>query len=320
MTAIDRQHPYLAPLLIKHGADINTKSTRGETPLMCAAYHNYTTPANMQNEGSMQSIPESLDNIEQTGETCYKAWPGYQNGGRLDVMKILISRGAELDTKDNFGQTALCKAIRTNSFAAVKTLLGASACVNTFDDDCRTPLHLAAASVTSSVYMVKLLVKNHALINVGDRYRHTPLCLCMQNSFDQELSIAKCLVCHGAIVQEPNVLDALHMQLLSWGGRKVFGLMEMILKAGLGSSGANYLRSKVEDSYLSFRDNDVKVDCLRLLQQYTCKPQPLTNVCRIAIRNQIIMCTPGSSIEPFIEELPLPQLLKHFLMFNGNNC
>ena len=112
VTAIDREHPYLVPLLIKHGADVNSKSTRGETPLMCAAYHNYTTPANMQND-QKPSSSQLVESMEQPGDTTFKAWPGSQTGERLDVMKILISRGAELDTKDNFGQTALCKAIRT---------------------------------------------------------------------------------------------------------------------------------------------------------------------------------------------------------------
>ena len=112
---------------------------------------------------------ESKDNIN--GRTPL-SWAAIQ--GHEAVVKLLLEKGAQLESKDDFGQTPLSWAAENGHEAVVKLLLEKGAQLESKDDVGRTPLSSAAENGHKAV--VKLLIEKGAQLEskttmVGCRYR-----------------------------------------------------------------------------------------------------------------------------------------------------
>ena len=59
-------------------------------------------------------------------------------------MQLLLDKGADIESKDNYGQTPLSWAAERGHEAVVQLLLDKGADIESKDDDGRTPLSLAA--------------------------------------------------------------------------------------------------------------------------------------------------------------------------------
>ena len=64
----------------------------------------------------------------------------------LDVVKLLVNVGANVDGADQFGSTPLFWAVRRGSPEVVRFLLESGAAVDTRDNDGKTPLMVAAVA------------------------------------------------------------------------------------------------------------------------------------------------------------------------------
>jgi len=92
---------------------------------------------------------------------------GASGEGNMDVMKLLIRKGAKVDAKNNYaGVPALLLAAVNGKEEAVKLLVQAGANVNETDNDGHTPLIEAAGKGHAQI--VKFLLENHADPNVKD--------------------------------------------------------------------------------------------------------------------------------------------------------
>ena len=95
--------------------------------------------------------------------------------GREDAAKLLIANGADIDAKDNYGYTPLHEATGNRRWArAVACLLiseGADIHARTVDGV--SPLHQAAKWGDPNI--VKLLIEKGADVNAVDQYGNTPL-------------------------------------------------------------------------------------------------------------------------------------------------
>jgi ankyrin repeat protein len=60
--------------------------------------------------------------------------------GSLEIVKILLDKGADVNTKDNYGSTALMMASRDGRIEVVKLLLSKKADANAKDEDGDTAL------------------------------------------------------------------------------------------------------------------------------------------------------------------------------------
>jgi ankyrin repeat protein len=60
--------------------------------------------------------------------------------GHEAVVKLLVEKGADVDTKDNYGRTPLSQAAENANKAVVKLLLEKGADVESKDINCETPL------------------------------------------------------------------------------------------------------------------------------------------------------------------------------------
>ena len=112
---------------------------------------------------------ETKDNDSGRTPLLWAAWNGHEA-----VVKLLLEKGAELETKDNdSGWTPLLWASWNGHEAVVKLLLEKGAELESKDDNGQTPLWWAAYNGHKAV--VKLLLEKGADLESKDDYGQTPL-------------------------------------------------------------------------------------------------------------------------------------------------
>lgn len=95
-----------------------------------------------------------------------------------DVAKWLLSSGADVNARDNRGETPLYFAA-AGSRDLVKLLLANKADVNAQDNNGDTPLHEAAYTINKDT--AELLIAHKADVNAKDNYGDTPLLMAAIN-------------------------------------------------------------------------------------------------------------------------------------------
>jgi ankyrin repeat protein len=136
-----------------------------------------------------------------------------QLGGDDAVVKLLLEKGAEMESKDNdCGQTPLSLAAMEGHEAAVKLLLEKGAELESKDKDGRTPLSRAGENGHEAV--VKLLLKKGAEMESKDKDGRTPLSRAV---IDGREAAVKLLLENGAELVSKD--DKYAQTPLSWGCR-----------------------------------------------------------------------------------------------------
>ncbi|MGX3011388.1 ankyrin repeat domain-containing protein [Helicobacter sp. 23-1044] len=126
------------------------------------------------------------------------AWANYDRDlisaavvGDLNEVKSLISKGADVNMKDEFGGTVLMKASMYGHFEIVKFLVSKGANVNAKDGILGFTA-LMSASIEGHFEVVKFLVKNGANVNAKDMFSETAL------SYTENSEIKQFLINNGA--------------------------------------------------------------------------------------------------------------------------
>jgi ankyrin repeat protein len=93
----------------------------------------------------------------------------------IDASKVqdLIKRGADVNSKNNYGQTPLHRALGNNAIEIAKLLIDAGADVEAKNNYGLTPLHLASGN--NHIEMTEFLLERGADVNAKDKYGRTPL-------------------------------------------------------------------------------------------------------------------------------------------------
>ena len=115
----------------------------------------------------------------------YRAcWNNY-----LEIAKLLIERGADINLADSDGRTPLYRACWNNYLEIARLLIKGNADVNLAEKDGETPLHVACWN--NNLEIAKLLIERGADINLADSDDETPLYrACLRN----KLEIARLLI------------------------------------------------------------------------------------------------------------------------------
>lgn len=187
--ALDEQHPEIAKTLIQGGANPNYALRRvagtGDKELFHLVLARNPAPEALASAldaaaggGHIALVKELLDrgvNINGAPDgSAPLATAAYY--GRADVMKLLLSRGAAVDTPDHGSggnhETALQYAIRgAHSVEIVRLLLGAGASVNVQDTSGTTPL----MSALDYPELAGLMLANGADVNARTTSKSTAL-------------------------------------------------------------------------------------------------------------------------------------------------
>jgi ankyrin repeat protein len=89
-------------LLLKNGADVNSKNTEGQTLLICASIHG-------KSDAVRFLIERGVDvNLRDNSGNTALIWASQM--GDTKIVNILLDKGADPNIQDNFGQTALAVA------------------------------------------------------------------------------------------------------------------------------------------------------------------------------------------------------------------
>jgi len=117
---------------------------------------------------------------------------------RKDIVEFLISSGADVNAKENDGDTPLIEASE-GYLELVKILVAKGADLNSRDDDGNTPLHEAASQGHTDV--AEYLISKGAEINARNEKGETPLYKAADNG---RLETVKRLVSRGADLNLPD--------------------------------------------------------------------------------------------------------------------
>jgi ankyrin repeat protein len=96
-----------------------------------------------------------------------------------ELVELLISSGADVNTKDDFGTTPLHRAARFDKSVLAELLILNGADVNAKTEVGATPLHLAAQAGSKNI--LKSLISNRADVNARDNSGYTPLSISLNH-------------------------------------------------------------------------------------------------------------------------------------------
>lgn len=103
--------------------------------------------------------------------------------GEVEVARLLISRGADVNARASDGNTPLVEAATHNRLDMVKLLLDSGADVNAANDRGDIPLHWAAARGNQEV--VRLMILKGADVNARNNDGNTPLGLAVSKGHEE---------------------------------------------------------------------------------------------------------------------------------------
>ncbi|KAB2031743.1 hypothetical protein ES319_D05G325700v1 [Gossypium barbadense] len=115
--------------------------------------------------------------------------------GNLEIMEILLSKGANVNVKNDGGRIALHYAASKGWLKIAELLISHGAKINSKDKVGCTPLHRAASTGKSA--LCELLIEEGAEVEATDRAGQTPL---MSAVICQNKEVALLLIRHGADV------------------------------------------------------------------------------------------------------------------------
>jgi ankyrin repeat protein len=120
--------------------------------------------------------PELVRKIDTLGVTpLHRA----AQQGRIDVVRLLLASGADVNAQDKYGNTPLHESALFGHKDVVALLLASKADVNALNKNGETPLHRAAMTGHNDV--AELLLANGAGVNAKDNGSTTPLQLAVVN-------------------------------------------------------------------------------------------------------------------------------------------
>ncbi len=151
-----------------------------------------------QNNGAItynRYQPETIT-PQQNDERLNQALAFAVIDGNLDVVKLTLSRGADINAKDKHGWTPLFHAVKHGELEIASYLLENGAEVNLISVLGTTPLRLASAQ--GDIDMVKLLLAKGADANLTGDHGYSPLHRAAEES--KNVEVVRMLISHGANV------------------------------------------------------------------------------------------------------------------------
>ena len=227
----------IAELLISKGANVNAKSEDGETPLDMAARRGAVKICALMVAKGAQV--DSLDSAIAMGDLAKVKNSIKENTdvdvknlalcvavacGREDIVRFLLTGGAQVSSTSKDGQTPLHRAARRGYENLARLLLDRGADVNAKDMR-GTPLHYAAARGHEDV--VALLIAKGADVNAENTRRCRPFDAAAANYHTR---IVQLLLDAGANLEVEGRYDWTPLIGAAWTGRK--DLAELLVQRG----------------------------------------------------------------------------------------
>lgn len=182
-------HERVLRLLLDNWPDVNAADQLGETALHRAIQGRNAMMVDILLKAGANANVEDT-NVLISGPLCRAII-----NGAHDIVIMLLDNGANIDTPDGIGDTALYTMARYSDEAMAKILLTKGANTNTYNSLGETALHLAILRGEDGFGVTKLLLESGADTETRNTSGSTPL-LFAANNDRQEL--ARVLVEYGA--------------------------------------------------------------------------------------------------------------------------
>jgi Ankyrin repeats (3 copies)/Ankyrin repeats (many copies) len=166
-------HPIIKALTIEHAQDVNSRGFHNEaTPLHLASRNGYVERIVVQRR---QMADTNLEARGKEWSTPLRQTPPHQvsPSGSLEVARLLIEHGADMEARDRHGNTPLHEASKSESVEIARLLIEHGAATTVLSDDGLTPLH--QVSRAGNVEIAHLLVEHGADVAAQDKCGTTPL-------------------------------------------------------------------------------------------------------------------------------------------------
>ncbi len=142
----------MVKLLVEKGADINARASFGYTPFNIAV-------ANSRKE----VVEFLIDKVDKN--VCSDALFNTTYNGDIEIARLLLDKGANINVKDNDGDTPLTSVAANGNFELAKVLIDRGADLNAQGN--YTPL--AAAILNGKIELVKLMIDKGANVNINGK-------------------------------------------------------------------------------------------------------------------------------------------------------
>ena len=171
----------VARLLLKYGADTETRDESGYSPLEWSS-----------EKGHVEVVRVLLENHADMNFLDEEKWTALHLGRDAAVARVLLEYGMDANAKKTNGETPLHRA-KTGGRARVLLEYGADP--NSRDCNNETPLHRSMARRWESTEAARVLLENGADLNARDAEYQTPLHVASEYGY---LDGARLLLQHGA--------------------------------------------------------------------------------------------------------------------------
>jgi ankyrin repeat protein len=220
----------MARMLLAEGASVNYKDDQGSTPLDWSVPMGHeTTTRLLLDHGADPNSTDHYGNISLHWSIANRV-----------IAHMLVTCGAEIDKRNNQGQSALVWSTLADQVDVVKTLTDLGADVNAKDGFGCTALHAAALRGNDTI--VQILLKHKADPNIRDKDGWTPLHAAVANGHRNVSDILA-----GLTVNSEGILS----QVTGWIANEDMTALaaEMADRKSTGSSVVSGLRSAVNSGY-----------------------------------------------------------------------
>jgi ankyrin repeat protein len=216
--AAARGHTEIVRLLITAKANVNTTTTNRTTPLAIATRNGHTEIAQIIQE-KINELNEQLLNASQNGN--------------LTEIKNVLTQGAEINFRNNKGDTALYLAAHYNHPEIVQQLIDSGADINLTNNEGETPLFVASGK--GHIEVIRSLLAARADLNITQNEGATALWWALSGDRNdipltpQRIEIARLLIAAGANVN--SATDGITPLLIAayWGNAEI---VRLLLAAG----------------------------------------------------------------------------------------
>ncbi len=242
-------------LLLRTGMNVNTKSARGETPLLLAITGHHTLSAEMlmgagadvtltNNSGSdalgaavQRRLTGTVNQLLEKGAKILQddilCVPSYS--GEAKIVKALIAAGAKVNVRDSSAKYPVTYAAQNGNVDLLETLAAAEADLNLRDNSGYTPLHYAV--MYGRIVMVEKLLELGARTDLKDNDGLTPLQLAKSRDATRivEILTDSEKIASAAAIPMPASISASASPEMSAGGTEQWVLMGEARLAYIGS-------------------------------------------------------------------------------------
>lgn len=175
--ALDRHHTETAKVLLESGADANSTYSQGsQRTLLHAVVRQYSWDSRKSEIELLLEKGADLEAKDDDGQTPLVVAVQKE---LVETVNFFIEEGADIEAKDSHGLTPLMVAVQKSKLDTVNLLLDEEADLAAKDDLGRTPLIVAVQKSTPG--MVNLLLEYGADLEATDNHGRTPLVMAVRS-------------------------------------------------------------------------------------------------------------------------------------------